>query len=463
VRVLFVVPPFAGHVNPTVAVGVALERRGHAVAWTGPPGAVDRLLPGGAAFLPSGPDPELAPHRPAELRGAAAFRFLWEQVLLPLGHAMVDGVEGAVAAWQPDVVVADQQALAGTAVAVRHGLPWATSATTSAELVDPLVTMPRAQAWLDARVAAFAAATGLGTAAPARVAELRLSPHLVLVFSTPRLVDPDRRFPPHYAFVGPSLADRRQDEPFPWDRLAPDRPRVLVTLGTVNATAGARFFATAAAALAGEPAQAVVVAPPELVGTPPGGAIVRPRVPQLALLPRLDAVVCHAGHNTVCEALAHGVPLVVAPIRDDQPVVAEQVVRAGAGVRVRFGRVDAAGLRHAVRQVLDDPAYRAAAAEVRASFQAAGGPTEAARRLEALVLATTRAAAHDPGPGPDGSGTPASPNGSDAPAEPTGPAAPTGPTGPTGATNPARSTEPTGATGPGGTGAPEVGAESDGP
>lgn len=40
----------------------------------------------------------------------------------------------------------------------------------------------------------------------------------------------------------------------------------------------------------------------------------------------------------MCEALWHAVPLVVAPIRDDQPVVAGQVTDAGAGVRVRFGR-----------------------------------------------------------------------------------------------------------------------------
>src|SRR5947209_7674297 len=34
-RLLFVVPPLAGHVNPTVALGAALSARGHAVAWAG--------------------------------------------------------------------------------------------------------------------------------------------------------------------------------------------------------------------------------------------------------------------------------------------------------------------------------------------------------------------------------------------------------------------------------------------
>jgi UDP:flavonoid glycosyltransferase YjiC (YdhE family) len=101
-------------------------------------------------------------------------------------------------------------------------------------------------------------------------------------------------------------------------------------------------------------------------------------------MPRLDAVVSHGGHNTVCEALAHGLPLVVAPIRDDQPAIADQVVRAGAGVRVAFRRVKADELRGAITTVLSDEGLRAGAARVQASFAAAGGPSAAADHLERL-------------------------------------------------------------------------------
>ncbi len=113
--------------------------------------------------------------------------------------------------------------------------------------------------------------------------------------------------------------------------------------------------------------------------------IVRAFVPQLALLSHVDAVVCHGGHNTTCEALAHGLPLVIAPIKDDQPIVADQVVAAGAGVRVKFGRVQAAELRAAVERILAEPTFRTAAERVRASFAAAGGAAAAAAHLEALA------------------------------------------------------------------------------
>ena len=107
-------------------------------------------------------------------------------------------------------------------------------------------------------------------------------------------------------------------------------------------------------------------------------------MPQLDLLPHLDAVVCHGGHNTVCESLWHGVPLVLAPIRDDQPIVAGQVVDSGAGVRVRFNRATEAHLTTAVERVLTDESFRAAAMRISRSFQAAGGSTAAADHLERL-------------------------------------------------------------------------------
>jgi zeaxanthin glucosyltransferase len=165
--------------------------------------------------------------------------------------------------------------------------------------------------------------------------------------------------------VGPAIDTRVRraygGPGFPWERLDPGRRAVLVTLGTANAHAGARFLAEAVAALGGpgESVRGVVVDPGRALdalgpGAVPPGVPVCEHAPQLELLERgLAAVVCHAGHHTVCESLWHGVLLVLAPIRDDQPIVAGLVVAAGAGVRVRFNRVDAARLGTAIETVLD--------------------------------------------------------------------------------------------------------------
>lgn len=382
------VPPFAGHVNPTVPVAAVLAERGHEVGWCGLPGTVEHLLPDGARFLPA-TSQEVADYvnaageRRPDLRGAAAFKFLQEEVLMPLASAMVDGVDTAVAEFQPDVLVVDQQALAGAVVARRHGLVWATSATTSGELVDPLEGLPLVAAAMHQLRVDLQVAHGI-PAAQAATGDLRLSPHLVVAYTTEALCGPiDLGVP--VAFVGPSTLGRPEVDDFDWQSLDPDRPTVLVSLGTLNAEAGGRFFAVAAEACRDQRFQAVFVAPTELVPDPPPNVTVRPRVPQLALLQKVQAVVSHAGHNTVCESLAAGVPLVVAPIRDDQPVVADQVVRAGAAVRVKFSRVRADALRAAIEQVLTDPDLRASADRIRQSFEQAGGAIAAAAALEDLL------------------------------------------------------------------------------
>lgn len=390
-RFLFVVPPLRGHVNPTIAIAEELSSRGHDVAWCAQADLTAPLLPESATLLPAGESvpPEMLDtltSRSEGLRGAAALKFLWEDFLAPLARSMVPGVHAAVTSFRPSVLISDQQAVAGALVARTRRLPWATSATTSAELVDPLEGLPKVAAWIRSQLVAFQVDQGVPLA-DASSGDLRFSDQLVIAFTTKELLGPDADLPPQVALVGPALngASRDAAVPFDLDRLAKDAPRVLVSLGTVSAGAGARFFGTVVDALGDAPVQVILVAPEELVPEPPQNFLVQRFVPQASLLAHVNAVVCHAGHNTVCESLAHGLPLVVAPIRDDQPVVAQQVVNAGAGVRVRFGRVGPAELRDAVMAVLSDPSYRAAARRVQRSFSAAGGAAAAADRLEQLA------------------------------------------------------------------------------
>jgi MGT family glycosyltransferase len=386
-RFLFVVPPLAGHINPTAAVGAELAARGHLVAWAGHPATLRPLLPGAARIFPVSGDAldewlRQGRERWLPLRGAAALKFFWEDFIIPLGHAMLPGVQDAVTRFTPDVVVADQQAIAGAAAAQRAGTRWATSATTPAELLRPLTAMPKVEDWVCGQLAAFQARYGLAPVDP------RFSDRLVLVFTTSALMGDTSGFPGHYAFTGPALATRPDRGSFPWHWLDPARRHLLITLGTINGPAGERFFRVCVDALAdlGDELQAVLAA----AGAPaprkvPPHILLAGHVPQLALLPHMSAVVSHGGHNTVCETLAHGLPLVLTPIRDDQPIVAQQVADAGAGIRLRFGRLRSGELRDAIRALLDDPAYRNAACQVRDSFAAAGGAAAAADHLEKLL------------------------------------------------------------------------------
>jgi MGT family glycosyltransferase len=390
-RFLFVVPPMAGHMNPTITLGNELTRRGHAVAWTGHEGVIGGLVPPSATFIPvaDGLPPAAAGTFLGlvsnNTSGAAGLTDILDEILLPLARQMLPGVHAAVDAFAPDVMVVDQSAYAGAAVAELRGLPWASSATTSAELTDPLAALPKVSAWFRSRLSELLLEAGL---TPERAVEIdpRLSPHLILAFTTADIAGPPDDLPSHCVLLGPSLEDRADDTPFPWEWLDQPGPHVLVSLGTLCWLGGEHFFSVAAEAFAEMDAQAVFVAPPGIAPDPaPPNVLVQSRIPQLALMPHFDAVVCHGGHNTVCESLAFGNPLVIAPMRQDQPAIAKQVRRSGAGIRVPFKRVSPRGLREAINSVLTDPSYGAAAQRVQQSLASAGGPLEGADRLEGLL------------------------------------------------------------------------------
>lgn len=372
-RFLIVTLPLTGHAYRALAVADELSARGHEVAWCGPKAYLGPLL---------GPDATLFPTGTRLLRdqaghGIGALKSLWQQYVIPMARFMLPAVHRAAGEYQPDMVVADQHALAGALAAHRHGLPWATLVTQAMELTHPLAALPRVDAWVRTQIAALCQGASVTDAG----FDPLFSPYLVIAFTTSALTG-EQPFPGHFVLVGPAMLE--PPSAFEWDLLDPARRKVVITVGTLATGLAGDFYQRAAAAVAPLRAtvQAIIVGPPGLLPDSPGDVLVVPSVPMLALLPRLDAVVSHGGMNTVTETLAHGLPLVLAPIRHDQPVVASQVVRAGAGVRVPFNRVSPGQLREALVSVLDDPSYRRAATRIGESFAAAGGAPAAAARLE---------------------------------------------------------------------------------
>jgi zeaxanthin glucosyltransferase len=238
--------------------------------------------------------------------------------------------------------------------------------------------------WVHSGLARFREAAGL----PADDGlDLLFSPYLMIVTSSRGLLGA-APLPAECVLIGAALGSRRTDPEFDWNRWDPDKKHVLVTAGTLSAHLVRDYLERVVAAL--EPlqsrVQAVLNVSADLVPDPTGGdVIVAPRVPMLELMPRLDAVFCQAGQSTVNEALFHGVPLVVAPIRLGELVVARQVVRTGAGIEVSFAQASPAQLTAAMTAALDEPGYRKHASRIRDEFAAAGGTGAAAAHLAALA------------------------------------------------------------------------------
>ncbi len=386
-RCLIVVPPLAGHVHPILGIERELRARGHQVAWAGSELVLRPILGPDAHILPTGS----RLFREQGGSGDAALHSLWEGFVRPYTRFTIKALDRELTAYRPDLVLVDQHAPVGALVAHRRGVRWATLAPSSMELGRPLRERPELEAWLDDLLLDLWRKAALPEE---EYIDPRFSPDLVLAL-TSRVLAGDGPWPEHYALVGPILAERPSPPEFPWELLDPARRHVLVTLGTLAADVAGDFYARAAEALAplGDRVQGILAAPEEaLAGLPelPPGLLVLPRVPVLQLLARgeLDAVLSHGGMNTVCETLTHGLPLVIAPIRHDQPITADQVVAAGAGLRVDFTGATPEQLREALTSVLDEPGYREAAELVRNRFLAEGGARTAVDLLEQLAAGT---------------------------------------------------------------------------
>jgi len=135
------------------------------------------------------------------------------------------------------------------------------------------------------------------------------------------------------------------------------RPAVYVSLGTAPLFNQPEKFAPLLAGLADLDLDVVVTVSnlndPAALGDCPGNVHVERWLSLAALLPRCDAVVCHAGTGTTLAALAAGLPLVLVPQGADQFDNARACERAGAAHVIMPDRVTAPAVRHAIGAVLD--------------------------------------------------------------------------------------------------------------
>ena len=374
-------PPLAGHINPALAVAAQLQARGHSIAWALHGALAADRLPANAQLF-SLPVVEAANEveNPREVRGLESLRFFYEDFCLPLAYSSLLPLEIIAREYKPDLIICDHQMLAGALVASKLNIPWLSSVTTTA---STLKMQPLLNAWLIEKLRDLQTTYRM----PSIIDRPDFSPYGVIVFSSEQLLgDKHDRVPALYHFVGPAFANRAALPDFPWQRLDPNKRKILISLGTVSRDRSARFYEVMMAALSDLDIQVIMVASSEMVATAPTNFIVQERVPQVELLPHLDAVICHAGHNTVCEALSFGLPLIVAPIRDDQPVIARQVIDAGAGLFMRFGKVTVATARATVMQLLGDESLRCNAQRLAQSLQSLSGADGAADIIEKLII-----------------------------------------------------------------------------
>jgi len=390
-RALFTVQPSPGHFFPLVPVAAALEHAGHEVAFASAPSFRAEVEPYGFEYFDAGLDwlasdqstwtafPPMPPPGPAF--GAFVVTLFADLTTGPMARDLLAVARG----WHPDLIVREGMEYGGCLAAERLGLPHASVAGNAYAAVDsPEVTyFPGNRRLVAEPLSRHRAHLGLE---PDAEMEMPFR-HLHLCFMPPcwsgdAPAPPNTRYFRHTSHVAPG------DPRVAWSGGESDRPRVLASLGTVfNKTPG--VLEAIIEALSGEPVDALVAIgsdrDPEDFGAVPAHVRLEPHVPQTALLADCDAFITHGGFNSVKEALSAGTPMVVVPITADQPYSASRCAALGVGCLVGPQERSAAPVRRALRAVLDDSAYREAAASIRAEMEALPGPEAMVEVLETLA------------------------------------------------------------------------------
>lgn len=390
-RFLFIVPPLTGHVNPTLGLGAELLKNKHEVAWISIDPQLEKRIPNGGTFLLL--DTDINKHEKERIKneilelgkkavyGLDSLKFLYDDVLTPMNMGMLDGIKKLIDAYKPNIIINDHQIFAAAVAAIQKNIPYVTSVTAPAA-IKVNEALPMIHVWEGDQIIKFQKSVGLDSDK-----RLDCSKLLTIVYTSKKLFG-ESDLDNYYQFIGPVINRGDFTDDFDWYKLQSmnNRPKILVTIGTTfDHSLKQQFLRKVIEAFENEMMGVVIISDPELFDYIPDNFIVCKQIPQLKLIPLMDAVVCHGGHNTVCEALSYAKPLVVLPVAYDQSYVASTVVDSGSGIRLNFNRFKAQQLKDAVNKVLYDKKYSENAQTVQKSFEEARGVTKAVKLLENIL------------------------------------------------------------------------------
>jgi MGT family glycosyltransferase len=107
--------------------------------------------------------------------------------------------------------------------------------------------------------------------------------------------------------------------------------------------------------------------------------------PQKQILAKSSLCITHGGMNTALESLTFGVPLIVIPITNDQPGVAQRVVSTGVGLSIDIQNATIIKIQSAVQNILESESIKNAALQMKVAIAEAGGCERAVDIIEKAI------------------------------------------------------------------------------
>lgn len=215
-----------------------------------------------------------------------------------------------------------------------------------------------------------------------------LAPTQFLYMCAPSLEYPRSNLPANFEFVGTVKLHPKPDYQPPrwWSELTKNRPVILINQGTVAKDLD-DLIKPAIEALKdlNVTVVAVPVENPSQLGTLPSNTFVAPYIPFGNLLPHVDIMIANGGFGATQNALAHGIPVVVGGATEDKMEVAARVEYSGAGINLRTQKPTAESIVQAVKTILAQPSYQQNARRLQAEYVNYDPATLTVDYVEAMI------------------------------------------------------------------------------
>lgn len=415
-----------GDLHPFIAIGRALQARGHEVGIATAVDYRDKIETAGLSFHEVGPGLANLLHDTgmdvASLTAAIAKsdRFLFGKILLPYaGEAtrqLIAATEGAAAVVGSTLAIGAQMAaevhgIPGVAVSLqptmvfsRHdpphlpAAPWLKPATGGPQLwlndlTRALGRMSTAR-WTGP-MNTIRASLGLPPTRDNIIFDAGRSADLSLGLYSPLLSPRQPDAAPNFDVVGSAAYDSETGAPPTLSPaleafLSAGPPPLVFTLGSAAVHIPGDFYVESlkAARLLGRRAVLLVGPDGDLsLGAGDPDIHVAAYAPFSLLFPRADVVVHQGGIGTVHQALRGGRPQLVVPHLGDQYDNAIRVARKCCGARLARDRYTAEAVAPLLDHLSGDPLTLAYAEAIGPQVRAEDGATAAAERISALVAA----------------------------------------------------------------------------
>lgn len=408
--------PAVGHVTPLLSVVRALVASGDRVRFMTGERFRTAVTEAGAEFLPLPPesDFDMDNLEPSGLTGPAAIREDLTSIFLARMPFQYAALQKAIAAEPTDAVLAEAlftgviplletPRVARPLVVCLGIVPLSLPSRDTAPfglgippMPGPIGRLRNAILQLVADKLIFSAVNTFGDA---RMAEALGRPvkrtymdwaaraDLTVQFTVEEFEYPRSDLAGHVSFVGPVSKGNTSTVAKPdwWADLDGSKPVVHVTQGTVANKDPNLVIVPTIRGLAQDDVLVVVttggrstdILPTDL----PANVRVAEYLPYDDLIPLVDVFVTNGGYGGVHFALQNGVPLVVAGMTEEKSEVNARVGWSGAGINLRTNTTTPDAAAAAVRGVLADPSYKAAATRIGAAIAASPG----ADALHALI------------------------------------------------------------------------------